>query len=65
MSLGDVVGHAGLGRFTEIATILFLAAFVAIVIRIFLPGRGRELAEAARLPLEDERTGPTGPEVDA
>ena len=61
MSLGDVVGHAGLGGFTEIATILFLIAFVAIAVRIFLPARRKELEEAGRLPLEEEHTGPTGP----
>jgi cbb3-type cytochrome oxidase subunit 3 len=65
MSLGDVVGHAGLGRFTEIAMILFMIAFVGIVVRTFLPRRRREFDEASRLPLDDEHRGPAGPGADA
>ncbi len=33
---------------------LFLLAFVAVVIAIFRPGAKRELDEARRLPLDDD-----------
>jgi cbb3-type cytochrome oxidase subunit 3 len=64
MSLSDVIGHAGLGGFTEVAMILFMAAFVAVVAWTFAPRRRRELDAASRLPLDDERTGPAGPGAD-
>jgi cbb3-type cytochrome oxidase subunit 3 len=51
-SLSDVVGNAGLARFTEIALVIFFAVFVAIVIYVFL--RKKETWERARhLPLEN------------
>jgi cbb3-type cytochrome oxidase subunit 3 len=61
MSLSDVVGQAGLGGFTTVAMVLFLAAFVAIVIWTFLPRRRREMDDASRLPLHDEHEGPAAP----
>ncbi len=65
MGLADVVGQAGLGGFTIVAMLLFLAAFVAIVIWTFLPRRRRELERGSRLPLDDEHQGPRGPGADA
>jgi cbb3-type cytochrome oxidase subunit 3 len=65
MGLSDVIGHAGLGGFTVVAMILFMIVFASIVVWTFAPRRGRELDEASRLPLDDERTGPEGPGADA
>jgi len=65
MGLSDVIAHAGLAGFTEVATILFMIAFAGIVAWTFAPRRKRELDEASRLPLDDERTGPAGPGADA
>jgi len=65
MSLSDLMSHAGLARYAEVAMILFMLAFVAIVAWTFAPGRRREMDEASRLPLDDERTGPGGPGADA
>jgi cbb3-type cytochrome oxidase subunit 3 len=65
MSLSDVMSHAGLGRFAEIAMILFMLAFLGIVVWTFAPWRQREMDEASRLPLDDEREGPAGPGADA
>jgi cbb3-type cytochrome oxidase subunit 3 len=65
VGLSDVIGHAGLAGFTEVAMVLFLAAFLGIVAWTFAPRRRHELDEASRLPLDDERTGPAGPGVDA
>jgi cbb3-type cytochrome oxidase subunit 3 len=65
MGLSDVIGHAGLSGFTQVAMILFLAAFLAVVVWTFAPQRRGELDETSRLPLDDERAGPAGPGVDA
>jgi cbb3-type cytochrome oxidase subunit 3 len=54
MRLSDVMGHAGLAGYAEVALILFAAAFVAIVIRTFRPGRQAEMDAMSRMPLEDE-----------
>jgi len=55
MRLSDIMSNAGLAGYAEIALILFLVAFIAIVIRIFRPGRRKEMQAAARMPLDDER----------
>lgn len=55
MRLSDIMANAGLAGYAEIALILFMVAFVAIVWRIFRPGRKPEMDAAARMPLDDER----------
>jgi cbb3-type cytochrome oxidase subunit 3 len=52
--LADIMSHAGLSGYAEVALILFLIAFVVIVVRIFLPSRRREMEKMARKPLEDD-----------
>jgi cbb3-type cytochrome oxidase subunit 3 len=59
MRLSEIMSHAGLSRFAEIALVLFLVAFVAIVLRIFRPGARARMEHDARLPLDDDD--PTGP----
>jgi cbb3-type cytochrome oxidase subunit 3 len=54
MKLSDVMSHAGLSIYAEVALVIFLVAFVAVVVRTFLPSRRREMDEASRLPLNDE-----------
>jgi cbb3-type cytochrome oxidase subunit 3 len=54
MRLSDIMANAGLSGYAEIALILFLLAFVAIVIRIFWPGRDREMDTASRLPFDED-----------
>jgi len=54
MKLSEIMSHAGLARYAEIALILFLLAFVAVVIAIFRPGAKREMDEASRLPFDDD-----------
>lgn len=54
MKLSDVMSHAGLARYAEIALVLFLAAFVAVAIRLFRPSRKADLERAALLPLDDD-----------
>ncbi len=53
LRLSDIVGHAGLSGYAQVALILFFLAFLAIVLRVFAPSRKREMDEMARLPLED------------
>lgn len=52
MRLSDIMGNSGLALFAEIALILFVVVFVAIVIRIFTARRS-DMDRNARLPLED------------
>jgi cbb3-type cytochrome oxidase subunit 3 len=54
MRLSDIMSNAGLAGYAEIALILFMVAFIAIVIRIFRPSRRNEMQAAARMPLDDE-----------
>jgi cbb3-type cytochrome oxidase subunit 3 len=54
MSLYDVMSHAGLAIYAEVALVLFFAVFVAIVVRTFLPSRRKELEDTARLVLDDD-----------
>jgi len=54
MRLSDIMSGAGLAGYAEIALILFMVAFIGIVIRIFRPGRRQEMQAAARMPLDDE-----------
>ena len=54
MRLSDIMSNAGLAGYAEIALILFMVAFIGIVIRIFRPGRRQEMQAAARMPLDDE-----------
>ena len=54
MRLSDIMGNAGLSGYAEIALLLLLAAFLAIVLRIFWPGRKKEMDAASRMPLDDD-----------
>jgi cbb3-type cytochrome oxidase subunit 3 len=53
MKLSDVVSHAGLAFYAEVALIVFFAVFVAIVVRLFASRRSRDMERMARLPLDD------------
>lgn len=53
MKLSDIMSHAGLSSYAQIALVIFLTVFIAIAIRTFLPSRNKELQEAALLPLDD------------
>ena len=54
MKLSDIMGAAGLSAYAEIAMILFIAAFIVIVILTFAPGRQKTYDAASRMPLDDE-----------
>lgn len=53
MKLSDIMSHAGLSSYAQVALVIFLTVFIAIVIRTFWPSRNAELQEAALLPLDD------------
>jgi len=53
MKLSDIMSHAGLSMYAEIALVLFLGVFIAITIRTFAPSNRRALHEASLLPLDD------------
>jgi cbb3-type cytochrome oxidase subunit 3 len=54
MKLSDIMGAANLSAYAEVAMILFFAAFIAIVIATFAPGRRKTYDAASRMPLDDE-----------
>ena len=54
MKLSDIMSHAGLAGYAEVALVLFLIAFLIVAVRTFWPSRSREMERAARLPLEDD-----------
>lgn len=56
MRLSDIMSHAGLSIYTEIAMLIFFAAFLAILYRTFRPSKSKEIEALGRLPLEDDIT---------
>lgn len=61
MKLSDIMSNAGLSVYAEIALIIFLAVFVAIVFRVFAPSRKHEWERASQLPLDDAPRAPSAP----
>jgi len=57
VKLSDVMSDAGLAIYAEIALVLFLLAFIGIVVAIFRPSQKRRMDAASRLPLDDDSTG--------
>jgi cbb3-type cytochrome oxidase subunit 3 len=53
MRLSDIMGHAGLSTYAEVALVIFLIAFLLIAVGVFAPSRKREFDEASRMPLDD------------
>jgi len=58
MKLVDVMSSAGLSIYAIVALLLFVVAFVAIVVRTFAPGTRPQHAADARLPFSDDESGP-------
>jgi cbb3-type cytochrome oxidase subunit 3 len=54
MRLSDIVGHAGLAFYTEVALVLFVLVFVGVVVRTWRPSRRAELEAQRLLPLESD-----------
>ena len=55
MRLSDIVGAAtGLAVYAEVALVIFLLAFVAVVAQVFSKTRRTDWKEASALPLSEE-----------
>jgi len=54
MKLSDIMAAAGLSGWAEAALVLFLVAFVAILITVFAPSRRGEFEAASQMPLHDD-----------
>ncbi len=54
MKLSDIVGHAGLSIYAQVALVIFLAAFVAIIWWVFRPSARARFRRDAMIPLDDE-----------
>jgi len=54
MKLSDIMSHAGLAIYAEVALLIFLAAFLAIAWSVLRPSRKAGYDAAARMPLDDE-----------
>jgi len=57
MHLADIMSHAGLAGFAEVALVLFLIAFAVILFDTFRPSSRKALDAASRLPFDDDSTG--------
>ena len=53
-SLTDVVSGAGLSIYAEVALVIFLVAFLGVVISLFAPGKRRMYEHLRRLPIDGE-----------
>jgi cbb3-type cytochrome oxidase subunit 3 len=58
MKLSDVVAHAGLALYAEVALVLFLIVFVAVLFQLFRSSRSADLEAQRLLPLEPESPAP-------
>jgi cbb3-type cytochrome oxidase subunit 3 len=54
MKLSDVMSHAGLAVYAEVALILFFLAFVVVVVRVLRWSNREELDHVSHLPLDDD-----------
>jgi len=61
MRLSEIMSHSGLAVYAEVGLVLFLIAFVAIVVRTLWPSRRKELDRAGRLPLDHSDKNPKEP----
>ena len=57
-SLTDVVSGAGLSGYAEIALVIFLIAFVGVVISLFVPSRQKTYEHLRRLPIDSDTSAP-------
>jgi uncharacterized membrane protein YtjA (UPF0391 family) len=58
-SLSDVVGGSGLSGYAEIALVLFVLAFLGIVVSLLLPSRQRMYERMRHLPIDAESVAPS------
>jgi cytochrome c oxidase cbb3-type subunit 4 len=61
VKLSDIMSHAGLSIYAEVALIIFLVAFVGIVWWVFRPSARNRWEADARLPLDELPKKPSRP----
>ncbi len=61
MKLSDVVGNSGLSGFAIVALVLFVAAFVGVLVLTFRPGVKAKHESDSRLPLSGDDDDPIHP----
>jgi cbb3-type cytochrome oxidase subunit 3 len=61
VKLSDVVGASGLSVYAIVGLVLFVAAFLAVVILTFRPGAKAKHERDSRLPLSDDTDPPLNP----
>jgi cbb3-type cytochrome oxidase subunit 3 len=54
MKLSDIMSHAGLSIYAEIAMILFIIVFVAVLVRLWRPSKRAELESQRLLPFDTD-----------
>ncbi len=54
MSLSDIMSNSGLAIYAEIALVIFVVIFIAVVARVLAPSRRRHWDETGQLPLNDD-----------
>lgn len=54
MKLVDVMSASGLSMYAIVALLLFVGAFVTVVLMVFAPGAKARHEHASRLPLDDD-----------
>ncbi len=62
MKLSDIMSAAGLSSYAEIALVLFLLAFLGVVVSLFLPSRQRTYERMRHLPIDQDT--PVGTALD-
>ncbi len=60
MKLVDVMSASGLSMYAIVALVLFVAAFLTVVLMILAPGSADRMARASRLPFDDDAARPVG-----
>lgn len=58
MKLSDVMGAADLAIYAEVGLVLFLAAFVGVVVRVLWPGHDDNYDEALMIPFTEKPAAP-------
>ena len=53
MKLSDIMSAANLTIYPRVALILFLLAFIIVVVRLLMPGHRAQWEHTASLPLDD------------
>lgn len=53
MKLSDIMGHANLATYAEVALVLFVLAFVLQLLRTWAPSQQGVLEAARQMPLDD------------